>query len=390
MRLTIVAAPLHEAVIRPQGIHLRWAFPSAAGFPEGGFRVFRRPATRKPGTTVVFTPPSPGTTSGSEHAFGVGSERVTVRLPAGAGMTVSATGTLAVNAPAGVSGEVEIGFAAPVSVVRVEVRSAGALVTMRGVAGGVVVAEADTSGQQPTAGVTVREIVAPFLDGVVLPLTVGEVMRVAFSTEASVVTESWGAPLVTLPMLGPASTPADALARLPVALRNRFAASRGAAVARYEPGLPALLEMLGRCRKPLAEQPDLDADADGAPLRSLAPQAALLLAALDPNIARFLGLYWVDETAAPGSHDYRVEGDWPDGSVSGMQFAVGANAVPAPQVLQVRGKQSPGSRFRGSEPRGRVALGWRRPGCSAARRPRCSTTCNGGPSLRPERRPRCG
>ena len=105
----------------------------------------------------------------------------------------------------------------------------------------------------------------------------------------------------------------------------------------------------------------------------------LLLASLDPNIARFLSLYWVDAYGAPNGpqartvYDYKVEGQWLDQEVGcGLVFGLGAGEARLPFVGRpLVGNQLPGLRWQGRESSrpGRLAVASpeRRPGRGPAR-----------------------
>ena len=98
--------------------------------------------------------------------------------------------------------------------------------------------------------------------------------------------------------------------------------------------------------------------------------STLLLASLDPNIARFLSLYWVD--AKTGAYDYKVRGLWKRPqplSIEGLALAVGLRtAPPPPAVPQSMAedmnrlcRQLPGFSWNNRKPLGRMALRWAQP-----------------------------
>ena len=102
-----------------------------------------------------------------------------------------------------------------------------------------------------------------------------------------------------------------------------------------------------------------------SPLQELRPQSILLLAALDPNIARLLSLYWVDRFGTPNGpeqrqpYDYKVVGHWAGRSLCGLAPAIGRETAPLPAVgLPASGEQLEGIRWQGQNPVGRVRLSW--------------------------------
>lgn len=118
-------------------------------------------------------------------------------------------------------------------------------------------------------------------------------------------------------------------------------------------------------------------------------QSAFLLAALDPNVARLMSLYYVDAFNKPAAkdvpapkptefYDYKIEGYWPDETLFGLILNLGRSMpiltggefptvdpgepIPTPSLTgDFDGAQLPGLRWEGTEPRGRVGLRWPRP-----------------------------
>ena len=184
----------------------------------------------------------------------------------------------------------------------------------------------------------------------------------------------WGPPIAELPLV---TTEDEAKKRLEPGLGNRYAAGLPEALQLYVNELPSLidwLQLLGnpqsnRFSNPGAQPHHLrlrHPDSD-APVQELAPQSMLLLGALDPNIARFLSLYWVDAHGSPDgpapdqAYDYKVVGTWPRHQLCGVLFHVGAAEAALPTVSgPVKANQLPGIRWVGTDPVGRVGVGWGR------------------------------
>lgn len=194
--------------------------------------------------------------------------------------------------------------------------------------------------------------------------------------DAACEAEGWGTRLKVLPLIRDSG---EGLSRLEAELRNRYAPNRSSAVQQYGPELAMLIRRLALLQNPTSPAitnpgaspdelriPSPDAD---SPLQSIRLQAMLLLAAVDPNIARFLSLYWVDQYGASNgpqprtSYDYKVVGRWRGARVGcGLLFGLGAKGASLPSVdAPLEGNQLPGLRWQGNDPLGRVGLRWPRP-----------------------------
>ena len=183
--------------------------------------------------------------------------------------------------------------------------------------------------------------------------------------------DGWGEPLASLAL--PASWP-DAAARLP---RSQWPA--------YQPSFPqvlAAIQLLGQGPVAITAA----GGGDPVPPRFLVdPTRLLLAAALDPGLARILGLYLLDRTAVTGlSYDYRVVGVWAAAlSHEWICFGVSRGTpppVPAPGDLRASAHRPTAPC---SAPRPLNPPWWRSPGRrprSRRRRPRprrSATRCPG-------------
>ena len=71
-----------------------------------------------------------------------------------------------------------------------------------------------------------------------------------------------------------------------------------------------------------------------SPVVAISPVDVMLLASVDPYVARVLGLAWVDPTALPGqAYDYRVVGNWDKGQLKAPEATVGFDLDAAGRVL---------------------------------------------------------
>lgn len=368
-RITLTGTRPRSGSIGPPGLHLRWAFAPHLGFPAGGFLVYRRASDSfKPDHCLDLSqvPAKTSLPSGSDvegvHFYCPDSVQIE---GSGHALTVNPTSP----------DLLELRFPRPLVYVRIGVRGVSGPLNLRAYAGPHLVATSPALGPADAAGLL--EVAAPYVTRVTLPLNFTTLREVCYLTAATDRKDRrWKGPIVKLPL--PKSVD-QALARLEAGLRNRYAPDRDSAVQRYKPELGQLLKWLTLLQNPTSsvflnpgappDQLRLSAPDAKNPLQSVQPQSILLLAALDPNIARFLSLYWVDAYGArsgpqPGTnYDYKIEGKWRDRAVDcGMVFGLGAQESGLPLIGKpLEGDQLPGLRWRGKEPLGRVGLRWPRP-----------------------------
>ncbi len=353
--------------VGPLGNHLRWAFPSQVGFPARGFAVYRRSSVSiQTSACLNFTNAQVQAgeivTSGSSLQ-GVGF------LYSGPSQIKGNGSKLTVDPPG--SGLLDLRFAQPMVYVKLHVREIIDTIQLRAYAGQHLVATSQELNPSDRYGYL--EVTAPFITRVTIPLRFTSLLEVCHRSLAVECSDnSWGTePIVRLPL--PQAVDAM-LKRLQVdGLFNRYVSDAGAAIQKYEPQLVDLLDWLQRLQKPASTTPDqlqLSAPDRQHPLQSIRPQSILLLATLDPNIARLLSLFWVDADSAsngpmPGeAYDYKVEGIWQGNQTvsCGLVLGLGANTASLPQVHgPLRGDQLPGLRFQRKEPLGRVGLRWPQP-----------------------------
>ena len=354
-----------EDSIAPLGHHLRWAFPKQLGFPAKGFVIYRRlSGGLKSDRCLDFTKvPNNQNVSSLEGVSFFYPSTVQIRR---------SNSNLTVDSP---SPELlELRFSEPMSFVHISVRGVQGSVQLRAYAGLQLIAASP-----PTNNSGFLEVTAPHITRVTIPLNFRTLVSVChLSMDAVCEDKDWGQPIAELPLLRSVE---EALKRLETDLQNRYAPTgRQLAVQRYERELGALLKWLNLLQNPTSaafanpgarpDQLQLTTLKVDSPLQSIHPQAMLLLSALDPNIARFLSLYWVDQYSAanappqPGrAYDYKVLGGWEDHNVGcGLVFGLGAKESALPFVDEpLEGDQLPGLRWQGKTPLGRVGLRWPRP-----------------------------
>ncbi len=319
--------PLVDGSAMPAGAHLRWQLGRRLGFPPGGFDVYRRlhiPGAPECQTFAEWLPvgappyavgawlltPSPGTTVKDPPPVCDGNGAL--RL-AGAGRSL----LLVPPAPART---VQISFSGAMAV--------APLVTALRVEDGTELTLMSVVAVPDGAGHLVADLQGDRIDRVRVDGADIVVCRMCYVDANADLTTGWGAPLngvnpIHLPITNSAwpgyhaNTPndaAEAAARLPPGLPGPVA---GAYNTGFVDELRDLLDTLVST-SPQHEiyqvQPgvsDPGPNVRAQPSLRYSVLDLVTLAAVDPNIARILGLYWQDATAVAGTiYDYLVVGHW--------------------------------------------------------------------------------
>lgn len=373
-QLGVVALVSDDSSIGPAGIHLRWLYPPALGYPDKGFKVFRletqdlKWVCRSPAGKAAIGPVPNGYDAGwfrlhySDHvavltSFGPNAAR---------GLSI----------PFALSGhELVLAFEEPIVRCRVTFHVPRSQLRLRAFSGDREVARTtvELSGGSNTPALTV---VGSNITAVGVSLGAREISEVCFTPANSI---NWGEPLIHLDL---PDDHFEATQRFEDGMHNRYAPVGSDATLKYD--APAN-DLVDTCKALLA--PDLRfvdptlpmselilQPPEGTPLGGYRPHQFLLLAATDPNVARMLGLYWVDRADLPdgpqlgNSYAYMVCGLWSD--VSGhaieafgyaMDVGVEIGLLPdfGPGAL-AEGDVVPGRRWRGRAPLSRIALRWAR------------------------------
>ena len=378
-RITVLGARPNRA-IGPPGLHIRWMFPPALGFPGDGFEVFRRPAD--PGwkaPLLDFTDLPVGRTLIPGETIGM----ATLHFHRSAQLEPTPTGSLRVVRPG--IGPMRVSFGQPVARVLVVFSGPNGPVNLRALVDGRVVNQSDHAEITPDG--QYMRISASHIDEVLFPLAFAELIGVGVQTETEVCEAADWQRVAKIKLLKPANT-AEAeqslRERFEPKLRNCFASTRDAALARYRERLPEIIHWQQALQNPQSSiftdpaepRPDqlkvaTSADQQRGFYQETFPQSLLLLAALDPNIARLLGLYWADaygrgpDPPEPDiSFDYRVLGHWPNLRLCGLLFDLGAAESGLPRMSHadppVEASRIPGVRWAGTVPLSRVGLRWPR------------------------------
>jgi hypothetical protein len=268
------------------GIHLRWSIAPSVGFPTYGFNLFRRPHIASPPVCVTLAIP-PG---GNPRRYTSGDLTIVSTFPMVPRASYGPSGQPAIVVDG--AAELTITCTSPMRLFRVVEEHAVGTVRIAAFDRSVLVDSAMLAAPGGTA-----MLVADRITRVVIT-TESEtgfhaLCRVRVADDAQI---NWGMPLVTLNLPPDWTT---AAARLPAAAQSR-----------YEDDFPKLVEVIGL----LPSGPtSYTATGETTPLPTflVQPTEMLLLSALDPGIARMLGLYFQDTTAATGTvYDYRIVGNW--------------------------------------------------------------------------------
>jgi hypothetical protein len=297
-RLSMVALGNAAATaVLDVGVHLRWAMPTGVGFPAHGFRLYRRRhvAGSTPAldlTTIVFS----GTTSFTSKDGGL-------RFSSTAGLRVDASwGSPPQPVVVAQPGTITITRTAALRELRITTVSTSApkLAVYDGDLPLSVTPLTTTSG--PT---TSWLVAADRFDRVVV--TCGAVADL-YDVHATPCTESIASGWTQIATLALPPDAATATARLPSAWTSRYSPDDVS-------HLMEVVGLVGGGAKAYASDPPSTPPSQFV----VHPQSLLLLAAIDPGVARMLGLYYMDPPAAAGAsngplpntaYDYKVEGYW--------------------------------------------------------------------------------
>lgn len=375
-RLGVVATVADDSDISPKGNHLRWFFPRSLGFPRDGCEVWRIPYDHwrfrrfqdDLSTTIDFR-----STSLAEVGAGAlnwsGRDRH-FALHSNLEMVISSSAMLTVEdhqlklVKTGGSKSMLLRFRSPVIHVRLELEEpAGDVVEQRCIRGyhrSALLAEARLE--------KIVDLEQPGLTDLIIPLAFKGIKRILFIREADVVeavaAKRLGEPIHTLQLPQSADQAFELLSPdLALGITNRFlqTGSMQTVMNRYR---PADVSLLVHSLQGSIDQPHATVTAPGLAGQGAFPVQILdhlLLAALDPNIARMLISYWVDHTDIQSLYlvaaKYNVDEKKQTYGFGFSHQSVGVPRIISPAVA----RQLEGIDYQTAEPRGRVGLEWHRP-----------------------------
>jgi hypothetical protein len=366
-KIGLIGITTLDGPVRPNGNHLRWTFPPALGFPPNGFQIFRRDSKKPSGKSLSFSElpldvPLPDDLQIDNIQF--------LTHPGGRVLRCRVSNQerrLSISPSS--SAQLELRFDERLAHVRVTFSGSGY--------GAVTAFRNKRAVARVVTGDSVRELFCAGANRIIIDLGPGEIRAISFTTEASACNAGDWALLKKLPLPDKHD---DVIKLLEPELKNYYASSRDAAKIRYDSTASEIVEWRGRLLAPtdsVFENPQSAPhllkvkSGDEKPSTATYPQSLFFLAALDPNIARMMCLYWVDayEPATPALlappnknafYDYKVEGDWKDGDGRcGLLLNLGPPAAQLPSMQgKLTGKQLDGVRWIESQMRGRLGLSW--------------------------------
>ena len=379
--------PHSNSNVKPAGLHLRWSFPKQLGFPLK-FQVYRRHSEKFEKAKSVNLKAQgnvirPGTVIG-ECQFLL-PESITLQDNDRPG---NFSGFL-INPPTARSNNASITLVFANPIVNVEIGVRGAASTqVRFFSEDRFLHQVSSSGTQQV------QFSASLITRIEIQANFDLLTGITFTShEAACGDSDW---TLRRELLLP-KTVNEMISRLEAGLSNRYAADKGVAESRYSSKAKDMLDWLQALQRPAASPIQFEEPTDppdllrflSEPFKStkqtqqvqrIRPQSILLFAALDPNVARMLGLYWVDQYDTPSdpnrpkadtSYDYKVIGKWKQEQRCGLLLALGGeiSGLPEPST-NLAGRQLQGHHWDlQGRAFGRVGLNWTAPGPANATRP---------------------
>jgi hypothetical protein len=366
----VTCAAAGDADFAPKGQHLRWFVSRRYGFPAAGFdlwridddpwKIIRRQLTEAADLRRATGWTSDINWSGRERHYPVHPD-VTIVSRVDAPLTPTAGGLRVTQAAP--AENLLIHFKQPVIFVRLRLRfggtggptGAGSAARRVSVRHGAVVIN------EVALGDTV-EIEHPAITDLLVPKVVEAITSLDFVTELAVAEHAER----HLPRLTHLDLPTDGasaydLTEVAQGIDNRLFSGNtiGQMKQRYR---PAQVSRLVSELHSTLEHPDRRLLTPGGPDLSPAHVRVLdflLLAAVDPNVARMLACYWVDRDSQPGLYLVRGEYGTPDKKI-GLGLAFSRHAAKHPELPEApKAKQLPGIEFTNRQPQGRAGLMWR-------------------------------
>lgn len=354
-----------NAGFAPKGRHLRWFVPGSSGFPTKGFRVVRidrerwsaGAPTRRVDLASVDAQPELRWSEREQSIELADGLTLVLRAPMFAKPTAQG---LTFGEPTG--SNMLLRFKRPAMSLALKLEFSDE-------PGKDDVVAFHHSTRIATMPLTKRMLIEqPGMTDVLVPVGVKAIRSLEFALEDDVaqrvVLNELGATAAEIPVPGNAAAAYAQLDDdLSEGLANRMlSATTTAAVQQRYPS--AGVTRLVSAMQSTINQPHHTVTAPGEHGRADVEVAVLghvHLAALDPNIARMLGLYWVD--TKPGDCVYVIIGlHDPAFSPQTFGFAYShADVPPAPIRGEIEAEQLPGIEYRSGAPTARVGLSWTRP-----------------------------
>jgi hypothetical protein len=351
----------------PVGVHLRWSFDpttrgpqsAAGGFILPGFYLYRRAHDAENG--VAVDPATEGTVGATGDAV--------VTFTGASGLEYSfVQAELGVSLPAaledvvnGNTGQTRVALPARCwkATLTANIGSSG-LVRLSAEDGGHTMVTTEVAG--PATGAVVTVVFDRF-DGLVIEVDNAAVTAIVYvELPTSISLAGWT--LIAGP-LAPSNDWTVTSARMLAVERPQLDGTTGAGWLSYVAAVNGLYAGDPGAMGPATGDDPLPA---GATYFTVAPVQRILMASLDPAIARAAGLLHIDDTVTPGSlYDYLLVGAYTDDTFYWICRRLGTNVastVPEPVDLTATASRGPTTVDVGtgaSRPGGRIQLTWTPP-----------------------------
>jgi hypothetical protein len=310
---------LWEGSTMEPGIHLRWGFRDSLGFPLGGFDLYRRPHQEGDPICIGFTDP-PGTSYPSGW-----------QPQSDKDLTITSDHRLLIGLANGYKGLntqgnewLRIAFHQLACYAEIIIVSASHL-NVTAYHGPIAVAEART---MATGGPEEINLTAAAIDAVQIEGGQGLVIQVCRVPVSQISTGRWEQLNVNGPIVLPVTmTPdypiaheyspddqAEAARRVPFEVWEQLATDGWSdlheqieSLVKEDPPVP----MAARVHSEKGDGDPPSLPGESKPEIAFSPMQQVMAATLNHNIARILGLYWIDDTAGDGQiYDYMIVGHW--------------------------------------------------------------------------------
>lgn len=368
--LQVIAIQASGASLNPSGNHLRWTFPEHLGFPKNGFKIYRSDEINLKDWVTLRFPKKMNLSSTGLLQEG---EAINDKDKQEWALVSSESGNIKPlgRYPDDLSfeqvtkkGVLQIHFVKPVIRIEITLDGINSPITLSAYSDNYLT-DQSTRDNQGRIQVSASQITV-----VELPLSgFTTLSQIKVQWKNGVYDSSlWGDPIIHLPL---ATDEGQAIKRLGGSnekLSNRYTSSVSDARDYYgkENRAKHLVDWVTELQSTSepSEYSKKLTDDDESPVSELKLQSILLLSAIDPNIARMLSLYWVDQFSSANSpqqdqiYDYKVVGDWGNGTiVSGLALNIGGEDTPVSVDLSEPSSiQLNGINWNNNTPEGRVKL----------------------------------
>jgi hypothetical protein len=347
-----------------RGIHVRWAFRREVGFPQGGFCLYRRLAQKPPAACFDFDHVG----RGKHNDISVYAESFVLSISSAAPISVEQQPLLWTERD--ISVYQELGFepmqrseglvlAASAPIRLVVSPTPIVLLVLIAKKSSQIVAKAfgqelfvNTQQTKGTGGVVNLLFRGERIEAIEIDGTDLRIVQVCISREEPCESKKGWEPVAPCPFCLPVKRNAYGCGDKRPGCDEEIAQSRLSKdpCARSKYGGENLRDLLGAVRtlvdpghghtmgSRMLDYPvsfdDCQSPETDVPSLGIAALDLLLIASIDPNIARILGLYYTDTTAVKGqAYDYKIVGSWPEGTLWTLENSIDFEERQPGQVL---------------------------------------------------------